>query len=140
MTKTSNDKELAATYGLDPDVLDALPGGQFTLVNFFRLRDRAISERGLDDGQSGLEAMMHYASVSGPCLEAAGGKFLTQGIPAGILWGDDSQQWDIVVVAEYPTGDAFRALLNDPKYREAFADRHAAVEEQRVVVSVSLDA
>lgn len=139
-TASSDDNDLAVTYGIDPDVLDSLPAGQFTLVNFFRLRDRAIGDEGLNDGRSGLEAMMHYASVSGPCLEAAGGRFLTQGIPAGILWGEDSQHWDIVVLAEYPNGDAFRALLNDPKYREAFADRRAAVEEQRVVVSVSLDA
>ena len=82
---------------------------------------------------------MRYASVSGPCLEAAGGRFLTRGIPAGTLWGDDSKDWDIVVVAEYPHGDALRALLSDPEYRVAFADRRAAVADQRVVLSVSID-
>lgn len=137
--RSTND-DLAAAYGIDPDVLGALPEGRFTLVNFFRLRDRATDEAGVDEGRSGLEAMMRYASVSGPCLEAAGGRFLTQGIPAGILWGEDSTTWDVVVVAQYPTGDAFRSLLDDPRYRDAFADRRAAVEEQRVVLSVSIDA
>jgi uncharacterized protein (DUF1330 family) len=137
--RTTNE-EFAAAYGIDPNVLGALPEGQFTLVNFFRLRDRATDEAGADDGRSGLEAMMQYARVSGPCLEAVGGRFLTQGIAAGTLWGEDSKQWDVVVVAHYPTGDAFRAMLDDPRYRDAFADRRAAVEEQRVVLSVSIDA
>ena len=135
-----DDDALAAAYGIDPEVLRSLPAGRFTLVNFFRLRDHAIGEAGLVDGRSGLEAMMQYAHVSRPCLEAAGGRFLTQGIPVGTLWGEDNQDWDIVVLAEYPNGDALRALLDDPAYREAYADRRAAVEDQRVVVSVSLDA
>jgi uncharacterized protein (DUF1330 family) len=134
----TTDEDLAATYGIDPDVLGVLPQGTFTLVNFFRLRDRATDEAGVDEGRSGLEAMMQYASISGPCLEAAGGRFLTQGFPAGLLWGEDSKAWDIVVVAEYPTGDAFRAMLHDPQYRDAFADRRAAVEDQRVILSASI--
>jgi uncharacterized protein (DUF1330 family) len=137
--RTTNE-DLAAAYGIDPDVLGVLPQGKFTVVNFFRLRDRATDEAGVDEGRSGLEAMMQYASISGPCLEAAGGRFLTQGIPAGMLWGQDSKEWDIVVVAEYPTGEAFRAMLHDPQYRDAFADRRAAVEDQRVILSVSIGA
>ena len=137
--RTPNE-DLAATYGIDPNILDALPEAPFTLVNFFRLRDRATDDAGADDGRSGAEAMMQYARSSGPCLEAAGGRFLTQGIPAGMLWGEDSSKWDIIVVAQYPTGDAFRALLDDPRYWDAFLDRRAAVEEQRVVLSVSIDA
>ena len=137
---SSTDEDLAAAYGIDPDILRALPQGQFTLVNFFRLRDQATDEAGVGERRSGLEAMMQYARISGPCLEAAGGRFLTQGIPAGMLWGEDTETWDVVVVAQYPTGDAFRTLLHDPRYRDAFADRRAAVEEQRVVLSVSIDA
>lgn len=141
MTQVAHtDEALAAVYGIDPDVLSALPAGRFTLVNFFRLRDQALNEAGVADGRSGLEAMMEYSSVSGPCLEAAGGRFLAQGLHAGVLWGQDSQDWDIVVLAEYPNGDALRSLLSDPSYRDAFADRRAAVEDQRVVLSVSLDA
>lgn len=137
-TPRSSDDDLATTYGLDPDGLRALPPGPFTLVNLFRLRDRAADEAGGEEGRSGLEALMQYASVSGPCLEAAGGRFLTQGIAAGLLWGEDNETWDLVVVAEYPDGDALRTLLDDPEYRDAFAHRRAAVAAQRVVLSVSV--
>ena len=130
--------DLAAAYGIDPRVLQAVPFGPFTLINLFRLRDRATDAHGVEDGRSGLEAMMQYASVSGPCLDAAGGRFLTTGIPIGNLWGHDDTEWNIVVVAEYPSLDTLGTLLADPRYRAAFADRQAAVAEQRVVVSHSV--
>src|SRR3546814_18228073 len=105
-----DDKDLADAYGIDAEVLGSLPPGRFTLVNFFRLREQAIGPDGLADGRSGLEAMMQYASTSGACLEAAGGRFLSQGLAAGALRGEDSQDWDIVVAAEYPYGDALREI------------------------------
>jgi hypothetical protein len=42
------------------------------------------------------------------------------------------------VVAEYPEVGAVRALLDDPLYREAYEDRRAAVERQRVLISTQL--
>jgi uncharacterized protein (DUF1330 family) len=134
-----SDLRLAADYDLDATALGSLPDRPFTLVNFFRIRDRAVDEAGADDGRTGLEAMLQYAEVSGPRLRAAGGRFLTRGLSAGTLWGADPTAWDLVVVAEYPDGDAFRRLLADGEYQAAFADRRAAVAEQRVVVSISVD-
>src|SRR3546814_13564646 len=116
-----DDKDLADAYGIDAEVLGSLPPGRFTLVNFFRLREQAIGPDGLADGRSGLEAMMQYASTSGACLEADGGRFLSQGIAAGALSGEGSQAWDIVVVAEDLNGDELRAMPNDPRQEKAFA-------------------
>src|SRR3546814_17864106 len=100
-----DDKDLADAYGIDAEVLGSLPPGRFTLVNFFRLREQAIGPDGLADGRSGLEAMMQYASTSGACLEAAGGRFPSPGIAPGALWGEDSQAWDTGYTAEDPHGD-----------------------------------
>ena len=129
---------MAEHYGIDPSVLEAAPAGPVTVVNLFKLREVAAYPSGSGRAPaSGLEAMLAYGAVSGDRLAAVGGRFLSQGLMVGALWGDDVG-WDLVVVAEYPDIGAVRALLDDPQYREAYEHRRAAVERQRVVVSAQL--
>ncbi|MCB1545917.1 MAG: DUF1330 domain-containing protein, partial [Rhodoblastus sp.] len=45
----------------------------------------------------------------------------------------DSEQWDIAFIAEYPSVQAFVAMLRDPVYREAVKHRQAAVEDSRLL-------
>jgi uncharacterized protein (DUF1330 family) len=131
-----DDATLADHYGIDPTVLAAAPPGPVTAVNLFKLREVAAYPPGLArPAASGLEAMLAYAAVSAERLAAVGGRFLSQGLVVGSLWGDDEVGWDLVVVADYPDAGAVRALLEDPQYRDAFEHRRAAVDRQRVVVS-----
>jgi uncharacterized protein (DUF1330 family) len=131
---------LADHYGLDPAVLDGAPPGPITVVNLFKLREIATypPDAAARTATSGLEAMLAYAAVSGDRLAAVGGRFLSQGLMVGSLWGDDGTGWDLVVVAEYPGIDALRALLDDELYRDAYEHRRAAVERQRVLVSTRI--
>jgi uncharacterized protein (DUF1330 family) len=76
--------------------------------------------------------------VSGEGLAAVGGRFLSQGMMIGSLWGGDGDDWDLVVVAEYPGVDDVRSLLGDPLYLEAYEHRRAAVERQQVIISTKL--
>ncbi len=70
-------------------------------------------------------------------LAAVGGEFVVQALPSGTLWGDD-EDWDLVVVANYPDASALAALLDDPEYRAAYAHRRAAVARERVTVATTL--
>lgn len=134
-----DDASLVGHYGIDPSVLAAAPPGPVTVVNLFKLREVALYPPGLPHpAASGLEAMLAYAAVSAERLAAVGGRFLSQGLMVGSLWGDDEVDWDLVVVADYPDIGAVRALLDDPQYRDAFEHRRAAVDRQRVVVSSRL--
>jgi uncharacterized protein (DUF1330 family) len=130
---------MADHYGLDPTVLEGAAPGPVTVVNLFKLREVAAYPPGSGrDGASGVEAMLAYGAVSGDRLAAVGGRFLSQGLVVGSLWGDDEVGWDLVVVAEYPDIGAVRALLGDQLYRDAYEHRRAAVERQRVVISTRL--
>lgn len=129
------DPALAARYDLDPAVLDGVPDGPVLVVNLFRLREVAADAPGAE-ARSGLEAMLAYSAVSGERLHTVGGTFLAQGLGGTPLWGDE--RWDVVVVASYPGVGAFVDLLADPAYEVAYADRLAAVEEQRVVVASAM--
>ena len=134
-----DDASLAEQYGLDPRALEDTPPGLVTVVSLFKVRDVASYPAGSPkDGLSGLEAMLAYAAVSGDRLGAVGGRFLSQGLMVGSLWGGSDADWDLVVVAEYPDVDALRSLLDDPAYLEAYEHRRAAVERQRVILSTQL--
>lgn len=50
-----------------------------------------------------------------------------------MLIGPAEERWDIAFIAEYPSADAFIAMLRDPVYREAVKHRQAAVEDSRLV-------
>jgi uncharacterized protein (DUF1330 family) len=115
-----------------PATLDGL-AGPITLINHFALREFAKCDDAATPQRSGLEAMLVYAAVSPERLVAVGGRFVMQGLHVGALWGDDGQ-WDLVVVANYPTSDSLFELLADAEYRAPYVHRRAAVERQRVAI------
>ena len=129
-------RDLAADYGLSAAAIDLAGAAPLTVVNLFELNEIARYPGG--EECPGVEAMRRYGATSGPCLEAAGGRFLSQALPTGAVWGEDDGPWHLLVVASYPDADAFWALLADPDYRRAFAHRRAAVARQRVLVGASL--
>jgi uncharacterized protein (DUF1330 family) len=132
---------LARDYGLVVDdrggvpALEAVGDGPLTVLNLFALEAAARYE----DGSTcpGLEAMLRYSAVSGDRLAAVGGTFVAQALPTGVVWGED-ESWDVLVVATYPSVQAFWSLLADPSYRDAFVHRRAAISRQRVTVGVPL--
>ena len=93
-----------------------------TLVNLFKFR-----------GAEGQHAFARYSAVSAPALERVGGRFLLVAPFASTLVGED-EDWDLVAIGQYPDTAAVFALFEDAAYREAFAERRAACERQRVYV------
>lgn len=69
-----------------------------------------------------------YASVAVPMIEARGGRILYAGRLAERAHEDDAPEWDILVLVEYPTRQAFIDMVSDPAYREAHVHRRDAVE------------
>ena len=132
---------LARDFGLVVDTtggvpaLEAVGDGPMTILNLFAL----VEEASYDDGTTcpGIEAMLRYSAVSGERLAAVGGAFVAQALPTGAVWGHD-EEWDILVVATYPSVQAFWSLLADPIYGQAFVHRRAAVARQRVTVGMTL--
>ncbi len=114
----------------------ARPGEQpVTLINFLKLRsvaDYGDASAAPEPPGSGGEAMVRYAAVSVPSLENVGGRFVLTAPFETTLMGED-EDWDMVVIGSYPSGDALLALFEDEAYCEAYGHRRAAVARQRVV-------
>jgi len=105
--------------------------GPVHMLNLVRFRAQAA----YDDGTvaTGAEAYANYARESGPVFKRLGGRQVWIGKPELMLIGPESEAWDIAFIAEYPSTDAFVAMLRDPEYRKAVRHRQAAVADSRLI-------
>jgi len=105
--------------------------GPIHMVNLVRLRDRARYEDGRE--ATGEEAYGAYARESGEVFRRVGGRLHWVAQFELMLIGPPEERWDRVFIAEYPSVDAFLAMIRDPVYREAVKHRQAAVADSRLI-------
>lgn len=105
--------------------------GPIHMLNLIRLRQTATGP----DGRtvSGAEAYASYSRLSAPVFAGLGGRIVWRGALEQMLIGPENEQWDICFIAEYPSVDAFAAMMRDPAYREAMTHRLAGVEDSRLI-------
>ena len=105
--------------------------GPLHMLNLLRFREVAA----YDDGTvaTGAEAYRNYARESGPIFARLGGRQVWVGKPEFTLIGPGDELWDLAFIAEYPSLDAFVAMLRDDDYRKAVRHRQAAVADSRLI-------
>lgn len=64
--------------------------------------------------EGGRERYEEYGAAVAPLLEKAGGRIVFFGEPAAVMLGDRS--WDLVVLVEYPTRQAFLDMIGSTEY------------------------
>jgi uncharacterized protein (DUF1330 family) len=120
-------------------VLALPPGDPITLINFFKLNERAVYLKGSENAAKeirGEEAFNSYAEVSIPTMQGAGGEFLHVGPSAGNFLGSD-EEWDVIAIGRYPNLRALISLYADENYRGVFHHRVAACARQKVLIAVN---
>jgi uncharacterized protein (DUF1330 family) len=65
--------------------------------------------------EGGRERYEEYGAAVAPLLEKAGGRIVWFGASAKALLGEGS--WDLVVLVEYPTRQAFLDMVGSEEYR-----------------------
>ena len=105
--------------------------GPVQMLNLVRFRARAAYPDGRQ--ATGQQAYRDYASASAPVFRRVGGRQIWLGRFEATLIGPPGERWDAVFVAEYPSAQAFVAMVRDPEYREAVKHRQAAVEDSRLI-------
>jgi uncharacterized protein (DUF1330 family) len=63
----------------------------------------------------GQERYEEYGEAVGPSLEKVGGRIVFMGAPAPALLGEES--WDLVILVEYPTRQAFLDMIGSAEYQ-----------------------
>lgn len=65
--------------------------------------------------EEGRERYEEYGAAVAPLLAKAGGRIVFLGEPASVLLGEES--WDLVVLVEYPTRQAFLDMIGSSEYQ-----------------------
>lgn len=106
------------------------------MLNLVRLRTHAAYPSTHDlatQNLSGRDAYAHYGRETAPILRNLGVSIVWRGAFQSVLIGPDSEHWDHIFVARYPSAHAFLAMVTDPDYQLAVVHRQAAVRTSRLI-------
>lgn len=108
--------------------------GPVQMLNLLRFREVASYEAGRAprEGMTGAEAYKAYAKASEAFFRKVGGGMAWSGRPVAPLIGPDTERWDAGFIAEYPSKDAFTAMVKDPGYQAIVHHRQAAIADSRL--------
>jgi uncharacterized protein (DUF1330 family) len=135
------------TVDIDPAAVlataAALPKDRpVVMINLLRYRERAeYGNRTEFSPCSGRDAYyQRYAPVSTPLVMAEGGKVTWFGHVVGRVIAPPHEVWDDVILVEYPHFECLQRVFANPKYQAVVIHRTAALEDSRLLASVTSQA
>jgi uncharacterized protein (DUF1330 family) len=102
--------------------------GPVVMLNLLKFKPKAD-----DDAKTGEEAYRAYGDTAVAMIEERGGKVIWAGRADQILIGDPSDDWDQVLLVQYPSRAAFLDMVSQPAYLEAHEHRESGLERTIVV-------
>ena len=92
------------------------------------------------DSEGGRESFGSYVEGLSSVLEATGARVLWQGRADSLVIGGIDERWDVVVLVEYPSRQAFLEMVSSPDYRKIGKRRTAALVDSRLIACTQLHA
>ena len=120
------------------ELASAPDDGPVVMLNLLKFKARAdtpavgVGDDGSDD-QTGEESYRSYGDVAVQMIEERGGSVIWAGRAQQILIGDAVQDWDQVLLVQYPSRAAFLDMVSKPEYLEAHEHRESGLERTIVV-------
>jgi uncharacterized protein (DUF1330 family) len=109
--------------------------GPVVMLNLLRYRDEAAD----GSGRTGREAYMDYGALVTPMVESRGGTFVVYAVADQTVIGPADEEWDEMVLVQYPSRAAFLDMIGDPEYLAAHANREAGLADSRLVATTRID-
>jgi len=103
--------------------------GPVVMLNLLKFKDRADGSQ----RETGAEAYRQYGDAAVAMIEERGGKVIWAGHADQILIGDPTEDWDQVLLVQYPSRAAFIDMVTQPEYEEAHTHRESGLERTVVV-------
>jgi uncharacterized protein (DUF1330 family) len=108
--------------------------GRVVMINLLRYRERAEYEAGLDEEPcSGQDAYARYGAAVVPLIEKHGGRAVWLGQVCATLIAPEGEDWDTAALIEYPSREAFLAMVASPEYQKVEHHRSAALCDSRLI-------
>ena len=106
------------------------------MINLLRFKSQAD---GPEEGMSGQEAYMRYASKMREFVESKGGRFIWIGRIDSQVIGEGGEGFHAAGLVEYPSRKAFLEIAGDPYVREDIgAYREAGLEMQWLLAATEM--
>ena len=86
-----------------------------------------------DAKETGEEAYRSYGDAAVQMIEARGGSVIWAGRADQLLIGDPADDWDQVLLVQYPSRAAFLDMVSQPEYQDAHQHRESGLERTIVV-------
>jgi uncharacterized protein (DUF1330 family) len=102
----------------------------FDMINLIKYRKVAIYESESENlkGRTGREAYSVYTKVAFPKIMELGGSLAYRGRCEHQFVGDESQDYDELIVVRYPSRRAYLGMFNSSEYQAAIMHRKAGLE------------
>ncbi|MFB0612420.1 DUF1330 domain-containing protein [Aurantiacibacter poecillastricola] len=111
--------------------------GPVVLLNLLRFRELAdyshAPQHAPEQPVSGAEAYKAYMAATRPMIERAGARLTFIGQPTEALIGPQDEKWDLMLLVEYPSIEAFFKHTGSADTRETIHHRQAALADSRLV-------
>jgi uncharacterized protein (DUF1330 family) len=118
-------------------LLDSDLDAPVVMLNLLKFAERSSGENG-DGGGSGRDSYARYGDRVRSMLEKVGGRILWQGRGDSVVIGGDADDWDAVILVEYPSRRAFLEMTSSPKYEDVSKDRTAGLADSRLIAMTEL--
>jgi uncharacterized protein (DUF1330 family) len=102
--------------------------GTVVMLNLLKFKGRSA-----EGDDSGASEYRRYGDAAIKMIEAQGGRLLWAGRADQILIGDPAEDWDQVLLVEYPSRKAFLEMVAKPEYNEAHKHRESGLERTIVI-------
>jgi uncharacterized protein (DUF1330 family) len=117
-------------------LLDSDLEAPVVMLNLLKFAERAGGDG--EGAQSGRDSYTRYGDRVRAMLEQTGARILWQGRADSVVIGGDADDWDAVILVEYPSRKAFIDMTSSPKYREVSKDRTAGLADSRLIAMTQL--
>jgi uncharacterized protein (DUF1330 family) len=106
------------------------------MLNLLRFRDRADYPADFAATScSGVEAYQRYGAVAAQRVASVGGRVVWSGRADLTVIGPEAEAWDMVVLVEYPSKQAFAEMIGQPEYQAVAPHRTAALADSRLIAT-----
>jgi uncharacterized protein (DUF1330 family) len=131
---TNQQEQNVGTVDTSKDALTKMAKGDLdesvVMLNLLKYREIAKDGSGVD-GMSGRDAYRLYGQKFAELNPRFGGEPIWMGQANASIIGDED--WDIVILVQYPTRRQFVEMIQDPDYQAIAPIRAAALEDSRLI-------
>jgi uncharacterized protein (DUF1330 family) len=118
-------------------LLEADQDRPVVMLNLLRYAPKAAGEAG-ERGLSGAESYRRYGEEVSAMLAAVGAKLLWRGRADSVVIGEPDEQWDEVLLVEYPSRRAFIQMTSRKDYEKTGEHRTSALIDSRLIATTEL--